>query len=49
MIKYVSQAMPLFAMSVFKIPKTIFKAMKNAISKYWWGSNENQKHMHWVA
>ena len=49
LIKAVAQAMPVFAMSVFKIPKKICKGMTDAIAKYWWGDDENQRRMHWFA
>ena len=49
LIKVVAQAMPVFAMSVFKIPKKICKGMTDAISKYWWGDDDNHKRIHWAA
>jgi hypothetical protein len=36
-------------MMVFKIPKNICKGISDAISQYWWGDEEEQKHMHWKA
>ena len=49
LIKAVAQAMPVFAMSVFKIPKKICKGMTDAIAKFWWGDDDNHKRIHWAA
>ena len=49
LIKAVAQAMPVFAMSVFNIPKKVCKGMTDAISRYWWGDDDNHKRIHWVA
>jgi hypothetical protein len=34
---------------VFKIPKNICKGISDAISQFWWGDEEEQRHMHWKA
>ena len=49
LIKAIAQAVPVFAMMVFKIPKNISKGISDAISQFWWGDEEEQKHMHWKA
>jgi hypothetical protein len=36
-------------MSVFLIPKGVCKRMMDAISKFWWGDDENSNKMHWCA
>jgi hypothetical protein len=36
-------------MSVFLIPKGVYKKMMNAISKFWWSDDENSNKMHWYA
>jgi hypothetical protein len=49
LLKVVAQAMPVYAMSVFQIPKGICKKMMDAISKFWWGDDDNTNKMHWYA
>jgi hypothetical protein len=49
LLKAVAQAILVFAMSVFLIPKGICKGMMYAISQFWWGDDENSKRMHWMA
>ena len=41
--------MLVFAMSIFKISKNICKEMTDAISKYWWGDDDNHKRIHWAT
>ena len=49
LIKSVAQAVPVFAMMVFKIPKNICKGITDAISQFWWGDEEDHRRMHWKA
>jgi hypothetical protein len=49
LLKAVAQAIPVYAMSVFLIPKGVCKRMMDAISKFWWGDDENTNKMHWYA
>lgn len=37
LIKAIAQAISVFAMTVFKIPKNFCKGISDAISQYWWG------------
>ena len=37
LIKAVAQAIPVFAMSVFSIPKGVCKDITDLTSQYWWG------------
>jgi hypothetical protein len=36
-------------MSVFLIPKGVCKKMMDAISRFWWGDDDNSNKMHWYA
>ena len=49
LLKAVIQAIPTYALSVFKIPKKICKGIIDAMTHFWWGDEENQKRMHWMA
>lgn len=48
LIKAVAQAVPTYAMSVFKIPQSICEDIQKAIAKFWWGSSKDHKSIHWV-
>jgi hypothetical protein len=43
LLKAVAQAIPVYAMSIFLIPKGVCKRMMDAISQFWWGDDENSK------
>jgi hypothetical protein len=43
--KSIGQAIPAYAMLVFKIPKQTCKGITNAMSQYWWGDDGNRKKM----
>nr|XP_020185039.1 uncharacterized protein LOC109770742 [Aegilops tauschii subsp. strangulata] len=47
LLKSVAQAIPTYAMSVFKIPKKVCKGIMDAMSSFWWGDDATQKKMHW--
>jgi hypothetical protein len=47
LIKSIAQAMPVYAMMVFKIPKNICKGITDAISQFWWGDDNDGRRMHW--
>jgi hypothetical protein len=36
-------------MSVFKLPKGIYKAIAAAIARFWWGEKDGKKTMHWYS
>jgi hypothetical protein len=46
LLKAVIQAIPVFAMAVFKIPKSICKEITDAMAAFWWGDTETEKKMH---
>jgi hypothetical protein len=49
LLKDVAQAIPVYALSLFLIPKGVCKRMMDAISKFWWGDDDNSNKMHWFA
>lgn len=49
LLKAVAQAIPVYAMPVFKIPKGICKEITDEIAKFWCGDDQHNKRMHWWA
>lgn len=49
LIKAIAQAMPVFAMMVFKLPKNICKDITDAIAQFWWGDDDQHSRLHWKA
>jgi hypothetical protein len=43
LLKAVAQAIPVYTMSVFLIPKGVYTRMMNAIARFWLGDDENSK------
>lgn len=49
MLKTTAAALPVFAMSCFKVPKTVIKALNSSIANYWWSSKSHLRKIHWIA
>jgi hypothetical protein len=49
LLKAIIQAIPVFAMGVFKIPKQLCKMINDAMARFWWGDTEERNRMHWFA
>ena len=47
LLKSVAQAILVFAMSVFCLPKGLCKEITDLISQFWWGDDEEHRRMHW--
>ena len=48
LIKAVIQAIPIYTMSCFKLPKGLIKELETLIRKFWWGYIGDSKKVHWV-
>jgi hypothetical protein len=49
LLKAVAPFTPSYAMSFFKIPKSICKGIVHVKSHYWWGYEESQMRIHWFV
>ncbi|CAA7032495.1 unnamed protein product [Microthlaspi erraticum] len=49
LLKSVAMAMPIFAMSCFKLPVTTCSALSSALADYWWSSCEHSRKIHWQS
>ena len=47
LINSIAQAVPVYAMMVFKIPKNICNGITSTISQFWWGDDDEHKRIHW--
>ncbi|KAL9460764.1 hypothetical protein AB3S75_003882 [Citrus x aurantiifolia] len=48
LIKAVAQAIPTYAMSVFKIPLGLCEDIQQAMARFWWGTKQDRKGIHWA-
>ncbi|CAA7023575.1 unnamed protein product [Microthlaspi erraticum] len=42
-------AMPMYAMTCFKLPVKLCKDLTSAMMTYWWSTEENKSKIHWVG
>ena len=48
-IKAVTQAIPMYTMSVFKIPNTLYDEMTSMVRYFWWGQIDGKTKMAWLS
>ncbi|XP_074314802.1 uncharacterized protein LOC141650968 [Silene latifolia] len=47
LIKAVAQAIPTYMMSMFAIPEGLIEELHMTMARFWWGSTESQRKIHW--
>ena len=43
LIKTISQAIMIYSMSLYKIPKAVGDSINTTLAKYWWGQTNDEK------
>jgi hypothetical protein len=49
LIKAIAQAIPVYVMSVFKLPFGLYDELTKMIRRYWWGAENGKRKTHWVT
>lgn len=49
LIRAVAQAIPVYVMSCFLLPKSLCDNIERAVCNFWWGGSETTRKIHWVA
>ncbi|KAK2661448.1 hypothetical protein Ddye_000022 [Dipteronia dyeriana] len=47
LVKAVIQALPSYAMNLFKLPKGLISDFRRFCSRFWWGSTDTDRKIHW--
>ena len=48
LIKTVAQAIPTYAISIFKLPKSTCDNINSLLANYWWGQTKEERKIHWI-
>lgn len=48
-IKAMAQALPVYIMSVFKLPSGLCDELTKMIRSFWWGAEKGKQKTHWVS
>ncbi|CAL2238950.1 unnamed protein product [Prunus armeniaca] len=49
LIKVVAQAIPIYTMSCFLLPKYVCEDLNKLVAQFWWNSSTENKKIHWMA
>jgi hypothetical protein len=49
LIKAIAQAIPVYVMSVFKLPFGLCDELTKLIRRYWWGAEKGKRKTHWIG
>ncbi|CAB4268750.1 unnamed protein product [Prunus armeniaca] len=49
LLKVVAQALPIYMMSCFLIPKFLCEEIQQMMASYWWGAQEGRRKIHWLS
>ena len=49
LVKAMAQAVPVYCVSSFKLPRGLCEHLKILIRKFWWGSKDGHCKPHWVS
>lgn len=47
LLKSVATALPSYAMSVFRLSKSLCKELSGLMARFWWGNDQGETRMHW--
>lgn len=49
LLKSIGLALPVYAMTCFKLPKDLCKKLTSVITEFWWSSGTKKKRIQWIA
>ncbi|KAM1318298.1 hypothetical protein ACFX13_003583 [Malus domestica] len=48
LVKTVAQALPMYSMQCFLLPKSFCEELNMMIAKYWWSGDPSRRKIHWL-
>ena len=49
LLKSICFALPIYAMSIFRLPKDLCKKLTSMMTEFWWSSGEKRRKIAWVS
>ena len=49
LIKSIAQAIPVYSMACFKLPRGLCESLTSMIKAFWWGSKRGKRKPYWVS
>lgn len=49
LIKSVLQSIPIYVMSIFKLPDALIDEIHGMLARFWWGAREGERKIHWKS
>nr|XP_051221174.1 uncharacterized protein LOC127339353 [Lolium perenne] len=49
LVKSIAQAIPVFSMACFRLPRGLCDHINSLIRQFWWGSKQGKRKVHWVS
>ena len=49
LIKAVAQAVPIYTMNCFLLPKGLYEEIEGMIRRFWWGQRKQESKIAWVS
>ncbi|XP_068305171.1 uncharacterized protein [Pyrus communis] len=49
LVKVVAQAIPLYVMNSFLLPRFFYDDLNKIVARFWWGGSDDEQKIHWLS
>lgn len=49
LVKVVAQAIPLYVMNSFLLPRFFCDDLNKMVARFWWGGSDDEQKIHWLS